>query len=78
MNGHKRKGISKKNKIAALPLVPADFNGELKSSVEEDIAFYGILPLGQLTRDRNLFKPGSPISDKIRIIQVGKTKPTNI
>jgi len=78
MNGHKRKGISKKNKIAALPLVAADFNRELKSSVEEDIAFYGILPLGQLTRDRNLFKPGSPVSDKIRIIQVGKTKPTNI
>ena len=79
MNDHKRKGIStKKYKIAALPLVAVDFNGELKSSVEEDIAFYGILPLGQLTRDRNLFKPGSPISDQVRIIPVGDAKPTNI
>ena len=68
MNDHKRKQ-TKKNKIAALPLVAADFNGELKSSVEEDIKFYGVLPLGELTRDQNLFKPGSPVSDKkIRII----------
>ena len=72
MNGHKRKQTKKKNKIAALPLVAVDFNGELKSSVEEDIKFYGILPLGELTRDKNLFKPGSPVSDKkIRIIPVG-------
>ena len=78
MNGHKRKGISKKNKIAALPLVAVDFKGELKSSVEEDIAFYGILPLGQITRDRNLFKPRSPVSDKIRIIPIGNANPTNI
>ena len=78
MNGHTRKQKSKKNKIAALPLVAVDFNGEVKSSVEEDIAFYGILPLGQLTRDRNLFKPGSPVSDKIRIISVGDANPTNI
>ena len=77
MNGHKRKQI-KKNKIAVLPLVAVDFNGELKSSVEEDIKFYGILPLGQLTRDRNLFKPGSPISAQVRIIPVGNAKPTNI
>jgi len=78
MYGHKRKGISKKNKIAVLPLVPIDFNGELKSSVEEDIKFYGVLPLGELTRDRTLFKAGGPVSDKIRIIPVGETKPTNI
>ena len=80
MNGHTRKQKTKKNKkIASLPLVAIDFNGEVKSSVEEDIAFYGILPLGELTRDKNLFKPGSPVSDKkIRIIPVGDAKPTNI
>ena len=79
MNGHTRKQKTKKNKkIAALPLVAIDFNGEVKSSVEEDIAFYGILPLGELTRDRTLFKAGGPLSDKIRIIPVGETKPTNI
>ena len=78
MNDHKRKGISTKYKIAALPLVAANFNGELKSSVEEDIKFYGILPLGQLTRDQNLFKPGSPVSARVQIIPVGDAKPTNI
>ena len=78
MNDHKRKEISTKYKIAVLPLVPIDFNGEVKSSVEEDIKFYGVLPLGELTRDRTLFKAGSPLSDKIRIIPVGETKPTNI
>ena len=78
MNDHKRKGISTKYKIAALPLVAAKFNGELKSSVEEDIKFYGILPLGQLTRDQNLFKPGSPVSARVQIIPVGDANPTNI
>jgi len=69
---------TKKNKVAALPLVPIDFSGTLGSSMEEDIRFYGIVPLGEITRDPDLFKPGTLVSSNIRIIPVGDTKPVNI
>ena len=69
---------SKKNKIAVLPIVPINFSGILSSSVEEDIKFYGIVPLVEITRDPNLFKPETPVTSKIKIIPIGDANPVNV
>jgi len=68
----------KKNKIAVLPIVPINFSGILSSSVEEDIKFYGIVPLVEITRDPNLFKSETRVTSKIRIIPIGDANPVNV
>ena len=78
MYGHRNQQKTKKNKILALPIVPINFSGDLGSSVEKDIKFYGIVPLTEITRDPNLFVVQTPVASKIRIIPIGDANPVNV
>jgi len=66
-----------KNKVFVLPIIDKNNTQNLRSNMEEDIKFYGILSLKNILNIN--FKPGSLVhKDIMKIVPIGDCKPVNV